>query len=234
MNTRRLPVGPIVLTVLAVAANVTAWMLIGTNVAYYVAEGRDVLLGRYTVGQFSALMVLLVVSVPVLVLAWTQRGRRRSRFVKLLVMTVSVLLTALVFDLVLRLVRPESYVVEGDIEHRRPNAVFTGVTRDVPATAYTYPDVKPGYPDVAYTLTTDARGFRNASTLEACDVVVIGDSFAEGSEVSDNEAWPTLVARSTGLRVVNLGMAGSAPRQYRLVLERIGLGLAPRTVLLML
>ena len=230
---RRESILRIVLTVLVAGGNVLAW-LIRTNVAYAVAQNREVLLGRYTVGQFSGLFVLFLLSVPVVVLVWTQRGRRRRRCVGLLVMTLSVLLAAFVVDLVLRFVLPQPYVSEGDVEHRRPNAVFTGVTRDVPKTPCAYPAVWPGHPDVPYKLTTDSRGFRNSEALNECDVLVIGDSFAEGSEISDEQTWPALVAGRSGKRVYNLGMAGGGPRKYRVAIEQIGLGLKPKIVLLML
>jgi len=168
-----------------------------------------------------------------LVVVWTPAGRRPKRALQLGVLVVSVLLTGIVFDLALRFVLPPPYTPEGDVYHRRPDTVFEGVTRDAPETAFSYPDVKPGYPEFGYTLTTDGRGFRNTSALEACDVLVIGDSFAEASEVSDEHAWPVLVAERTGKRVYNLGMAGTNPRAYLAGLRQIGLAMKPKVVVLL-
>ena len=232
-STRKRTVFRIALTALMVAVNAAPW-LYPANVAYQISQNRHVLLARFTVGQLSAVLAVAIISALVLIVVWTKPANRRKRFLRLLVMTLSVLLSAFVLDLALRFFRPAPYVPEGEIHHRRPDTVFRGVTRDVPKTQFSYPVVRPGHEDVRYTLSTDGRGFRNASALDACDVLVLGDSFAEASEVSDEQAWPALLAERTGRRVYNLGMAGTNPTGYLASLKQIGLDLEPKVVLLML
>jgi len=59
---------------------------------------------------------------------------------------------------------------------------------------------------------TDARGYRNRGVrLEDADVVVIGDSFAEGESLSQGDTLPSQLARRTGLRVYNHAYRGPPP-----------------------
>lgn len=77
----------------------------------------------------------------------------------------------------------------------------------------------------------DRNGFRNDTDLERADVVLIGDSFVEGSLVSFDETVGQGLARRLGLRVANLGQSAYGLEQELVVLRRYGLSLAPRTVL---
>ncbi|MHC4293107.1 MAG: alginate O-acetyltransferase AlgX-related protein, partial [Planctomycetota bacterium] len=88
-----------------------------------------------------------------------------------------------------------------------------------------------GYPDVPYTITVDKRGFRNTTDLEKYDVVTLGDSFTEGSHVSDKHAWPLVFSNKSNLTVYNLGMSGGSPLTYLDTLEKYGLALSPKTVI---
>ncbi len=153
------------------------------------------------------------------------------------IITLAVLganLTGCVLDLGLRLVKRGGYVPDGEIFHREPNTSFPGVTHDVPLTQYGYPNQRGGYPDIPYTLTVDGRGFRNSQAVSECDVLTLGDSFTEGSELSDDQTYPVLLAKRTGKVVYNLGMAGAAPRGYLATLKAIGLGLKPKVVVVMI
>jgi hypothetical protein len=84
----------------------------------------------------------------------------------------------------------------------------------------------------AWTLRTDDRGFPNRdSTLHGrADVVVIGDSFAQGVLVEPEESFPARLAAATGRRVLNLGVRGWDAYQYPLALEKYGLRARPRVV----
>src|SRR5882757_5935831 len=55
--------------------------------------------------------------------------------------------------------------------------------------------------------TTDARGFRNVSTVPSAvpAVIVTGDSFAVGSGVSDADTLPSMLGRFLGCAVYNAG-----------------------------
>ncbi len=71
--------------------------------------------------QWDDVRAQVTLSVPrlvgalVLIVVWTKPANRRKRFLRLLVMTLSVLLSAFVLDLALRFFRPAPYVPEGEI-----------------------------------------------------------------------------------------------------------------------
>ncbi len=222
-----------VITAAVLAGNLAGW-LITTNVPRLVAHRREILLGRYAVGHLTVLLVVLPISVLGLILTWTKRENRRARGRQFLAMTISVLLAGFVLDLGLRLTKSKVYVPDGEIFHREPNTTISGDTRDVPLTKYGYPNAQGGYPDFSYTLTVDGRGFRNRQAVSECDVLTLGDSFTEGSEVSDDQAWPALLAERTGKVVYNLGMAGGTPRTYLASLKAIGVGLKPKCAVVMI
>ena len=80
------------------------------------------------------------------------------------------------------------------------------------------------------TFTTDSHGFRNTREIERADVALIGDSYVEGSYVSDEETVASVLEDLTGLSVANLGRAGYGTLQEQEVLRRYALPLRPRMV----
>ena len=70
--------------------------------------------------------------------------------------------------------------------------------------------------------------------LEKYDVVALGDSFAEGSRVSDNQVWSARLAKKTKSTVYNLGMSAGHPGTYLETLKKFGLALSPKTVICLL
>jgi hypothetical protein len=79
--------------------------------------------------------------------------------------------------------------------------------------------------DVRY----DQNGFRNAADAGSADLIVVGDSFVEGSHVSDAEVITSRLQALLNQTVANLGRIGYGPQQELEVLRRYGLGLRPRT-----
>lgn len=79
---------------------------------------------------------------------------------------------------------------------------------------------------------TDAEGFRNARTRERIDIAALGDSFTDAMTLPVDEAWPTLLARRTGVAVQNYGTAGFGPQQELLALKDYALQHRPRIVVL--
>ncbi|MDB5352538.1 MAG: algJ [Planctomycetota bacterium] len=75
----------------------------------------------------------------------------------------------------------------------------------------------------------DRNGFRNPRDLQSADLVVVGDSFVEGLHVADHELMTTYLADSTHQVIANLGRSGDGPQQERIILERFGLPLRPKT-----
>ena len=80
------------------------------------------------------------------------------------------------------------------------------------------------------TVTYDRRGYRNAAELDRADIVLIGDSYVEGSYVSDDETVSSLLQAGLVRPVANLGVAGYGTAQELVVLEQDAMPLQPRVV----
>ena len=80
----------------------------------------------------------------------------------------------------------------------------------------------------------DAEGFRNATSDGPFDVVVLGDSLTYGYGVGDEESWPAVLARRSGLTVYNYGMGGYGPAQYATLAERALADKRPRWLIVAL
>jgi hypothetical protein len=81
---------------------------------------------------------------------------------------------------------------------------------------------------------TDARGLRNERALDRADVVLLGDSFTEGSRVGDDRIWAFEVASTSGLSVYNLANSGDDPQKYLAKYDLFGRDLGAKTVVVML
>jgi lysophospholipase L1-like esterase len=65
------------------------------------------------------------------------------------------------------------------------------------------------------------------------EIVAVGDSVTFGHGVEAEEAWAAVLARAfPGSRVINLGLSGAGPQQYRRVYETFGVPLKPRLLLI--
>src|SRR5262245_20370005 len=87
--------------------------------------------------------------------------------------------------------------------------------------------------DFTMTHRTGPHGFRNSPPWpDSADIVVLGDSVTFGYGVTEDEAWPAVLARSLGTtRHVNLGLIGAGPQQYLRVYETFGVPLQPKLVI---
>ena len=74
---------------------------------------------------------------------------------------------------------------------------------------------------------------RTREALEKADIVLLGDSFTEGSRVGDDDVWASLVARESGRSVYNLANSGDDPQKYYAKYDNYGLGLGADTVVVM-
>ena len=84
----------------------------------------------------------------------------------------------------------------------------------------------PGYNNVKVTIRED--GFRSngsEATPPSSDVLVVGDLFTFGDQVSDNQTWPACLERKLGRSVDNGGMPGYGAAQ---ALRRASLKLAEK------
>jgi GDSL-like Lipase/Acylhydrolase family len=132
--------------------------------------------------------------------------------------------------------------LEGALRWWRPTPCPSAAASEVMACLHTYSEVY-GWelrPNIALAIpagriTIDAHGHRAGATAGAAGrprVVSLGDSVAFGLDVDDGE---TLAAQlrllDPGLDVVDLSVPGYGTDQERIKLEREGLALAPRVVL---
>ena len=78
---------------------------------------------------------------------------------------------------------------------------------------------------------TDENGFRNSVGTKQADVVFIGDSFTEASQVEERDTFVRRVEAISGLITVNLGRGAYGPQQELIVLKRYGLTYRPRAVI---
>ncbi|HUW20658.1 MAG TPA: SGNH/GDSL hydrolase family protein [Sedimentisphaerales bacterium] len=223
---------------IVISVNVLLWAK-PCDLAYNVAQQRDILLGRYTIEQTTTLILLIPVSLLIIKGIWSgkkvrSQKEKRERLFKTVALSVSIVFAILIVDIFLRVVQHQRYIGSRSYYHRAPNTIDRGINKDVPATAFSYPGTAPGYPDVPYALTVDKRGFRNKTDLQKYDLVALGDSFTEGSHVSDEQAWPVIFAQRTNLTVYNLGMSGGSPVTYLETLKKFGLQLSPKTVVCMI
>jgi hypothetical protein len=74
-------------------------------------------------------------------------------------------------------------------------------------------------------------GFRNKRVPAKADVVTVGDSHTYGNTATMDDAWPSVLARATGLNVYNLGLGGYGPNQYYHLLMTKGLKLHPKLII---
>jgi len=74
----------------------------------------------------------------------------------------------------------------------------------------------------------DQHGFRNETDLESADLIVVGDSFVEGWNVSADNLLTSHLARQLDRPVANLGQSWYGPQQELEVLQRYGLELDPK------
>jgi hypothetical protein len=217
-----------------IVTNLITWS-IPDNVVALVAKDQQTLLGRYSRGHFAVNISILILSVVGLYIdqARTKQTLRRRQFqiVALLAIGTPLLVAG---DLLLRLTKTSQYVFDAMAYRRPPDTSWSGVVEDRPQAIFSYPNLAPGFPSFPYTLRSDARGFRNAAALDRCDVVVAGDSFVEGSHVSDEHPWPVRFAALSDLSVYSLGMSGYSPIRNLKALKQYGLALRPRYAICML
>jgi hypothetical protein len=83
----------------------------------------------------------------------------------------------------------------------------------------------------------DAQGFRTMPAVTPATgalppILVVGDSFAHGDEVADNETWPAQLQALMGRRVINAAVSGYGFDQMVLRAELIAPELRPAAIVL--
>lgn len=217
------------------------WGAMPNRVVELVAEGDPVLLGRYSLGQLSALLLLTATLLGLAALLASRVRFDRELASRAALVVASTLLGVSFASLGSRVLVPARYL-ERAVEdpkgeamgrlpeatrQRQPNQRFEILRADLPPAARSYANAPPGFPAQTVSLTTDDRGLRNRERRGRYDVVVVGDSFTEGSMVSDDQVWPALLGRETGCSVYNAGISGGTPPQYLSNFVAFGLDLQP-------
>ena len=215
--------------VIVLATNLALW-LIPSDVLSNIARDEQTMLGRYSRTHFAWCLGVLAISLVSLYVDWSTGAVYKRRWFQVLATLIFLVPTVAVLDFLLRTQDTMHYLREDGLYHRPPNAVFHQTMIDLPKAKRTYPNLQPGYPTIECEGRTDARGYRNATTLDQCDVVALGDSFTEGSGVSDPHPWPVRFSQIAGTTMCNLGMSGYDPFHYLETLRRVGLGLKPTLV----
>ncbi|MFQ5461383.1 MAG: SGNH/GDSL hydrolase family protein [Phycisphaerae bacterium] len=213
-----------------ITANLLLW-IIPSDVLENIVRDRHTLLGRYSREHLWAMLGLLLFSAVSFYVDWSTGETYKRRWFQVIASLMFACPALLLVDFVTRPPDRQHYVRDSVAYHRPARFAASLNYVDRPKAARSYPNAPGGYPDVACTLTTDENGYRNRSVPDCCDIIVLGDSFAEGSSVSDEHVWPVLLARETGLSVYNLGMSGYAPMHYLASLTEHGLALHPKIVL---
>lgn len=234
------------LALLILLLSIILWA-IPSDIIELIVRQRHVLLGRYSVERFSLLLVLMLMLWLIACLLVSNLKFKEMAF-RTIAVIISSLLGFAVVSLASRLIISPRYIkesvsnmttwpgdrVEGIVRHRPVNQQYRITYTDQPQTKHSYPNPPPGFPPVTITLTTDKRGFRNQTNLKEYDIVTVGDSFVEGSRVSDDENWPTLLGKKLGQSVYNLGISGSSTRTNLNNFLMLGSELKPKIALFMI
>ncbi|MAE63855.1 MAG: hypothetical protein CMJ18_06240 [Phycisphaeraceae bacterium] len=229
-------------------ASLLPW-LISSDVPKLIARQREVLMGRYSVDWMTTLIILTLIMWGIAFgIARPSKPSGRQRVFRIATAVVATVITLAATDVLCRMIQSPRYIEHTvqqrtswpgdrvkDVIRRRPADIHYEITyTDQPEHRRSYPGAPPGFGTVRIDLTTDHRGYRNQHRLDDYDVVVLGDSFAEGSRVDDKEPWPVLLAARTGRTVYNLGISGGSPRYYLAALRNHGLALQPETIICMI
>lgn len=218
---------------IVITVNALLW-LIPDDVVANVARDQQTMVGRYSRTHFAWNLGVLAISILSFYVDWSTGSTYKRRWFQVLATLFFLFPCVVLVDYVLRTGDTMHYIRDEVIYHRPPNSEFRLTFVDRPQAYRTYPNIKPGFGTVECAGRTDARGYRNPTTLNQCDVVTLGDSFTEGSSVSDEHPWPVRLAELTHSTVCNLGMSGYDPFHYLESLRRIGLDRKPRLVICML
>jgi hypothetical protein len=164
----------------------------------------------------------------------------------LMIPLMSIAVSLIFLDLSIRIMfRDQLYYRPHDMFlHRWPRMpLVSRFTADVDYAGETYGDLAAMSGERSYrehremTFKTDAYGFRNVTTPgQSYDVIIVGDSFGEGTGTTQEATWATLLADRYGLSVYNLSLPDNSPWQgyINLTTEIERLNTHPGAVLLLL
>ncbi|MBI1824752.1 MAG: SGNH/GDSL hydrolase family protein [Planctomycetes bacterium] len=214
---------------IVIVANAALW-IVPNNVVELIARDEQTLLGRYSLTHFAWNVGILLLSILGCYIDWSRGARYKRRWFQVLAVAFFLVPTVVIADFFLRTPDVQHFIRGTPAYHRPPNAKFNLKYVDRPEALRTYPNAKPGFPTVDCELHTDANGYRNRSVATTYDIIALGDSFTEGSNVTDEQCWPAQWAKLSGKSVYNLGMSGYDPFHYLESYKEIGEGLRAKIV----
>jgi hypothetical protein len=222
------------------------------DIVELILKQREVLFGKYSSGGFSARLLFSVLFLGLAMLLLDKKKSVGEAIGTLFIMTFSTVITVVLFIYATTFLKAEARYVEtqvtttntatgkaapkltGVTRHRPPNKRYELRQSDIPAQHRSYPNDAPGYRDLDIVLTSDKYGFRNLGEIkDQYPIIVVGDSFAAGSHVSDDQGWTELLQKDLAIDIYNLGVSGSDPRIYLNNYVTFGQKFKPKTVLFM-
>lgn len=216
-----------------IVTNLLLW-IIPSDVIEQIARDRQTMLGRYSRTHFYWIVGVAIISVISFYIDWSTGDTYKKRWFQVIAILIFLTPTLAVVDFILKSPATQHYV-KGKVAYHRPvNDVFRETFIDKPKVFRTYPGSPGGYEKIDCELRTDSRGYRNQTEEKSYDVVAIGDSFTEGSGVSDPHPWPRGLARTRCARVYNAGMSGYDPLHYLETLSEVAIPLKPKVVVCMI
>ncbi len=211
-----------------------AWAM-PSNVVRLISKEEYILLGRYGIDHFHAATVLTMVAAVAIYVVFAPVHLKRQRRVAVVAWSLTVVVALTATDVILRVMFDDAaYVHVGELRLRPPNMDHRLVYEDAPLPHRSLPTIRPGYPSYEVRMRTDARGLRNPEALDAADVLLLGDSFTEGSRVGDDETWAGRLAAESGLVVYNLANSGDDPQKYLAKFDLFGRDMGAGTIIVTL
>ncbi len=225
--------------------------LVSDDLIELILKEREVLLGRYSSGGFGARLLLSLIIGGLGLLLLNQKQSVGTAIGSMVMISVSTVITLVLFVYAASFMKIEARYVEREItvsntdagsaiyqtagvtRHRLPNKRFELTYADEPVQHRSFPNAPSGYPAVDIVLTSDQYGFRNQDVKEQYETVVVGDSFVAGSQVSDEQAWVSLLNEVMNRSIYNMGVSGSDPRVYLNNYLAFGSRMQPNTVIMM-
>lgn len=216
------------------ALALAAWIL-PSNVVRMISKEEFVLLGRYGIDHFHAAVILSIVAGVCLYLVFAPAAKKRQRRLAVAAWSLVAVVSLFTVDGILRLVfNDAAYVHVGELRLRPPNLELRLRYEDRPLPQRSLPVLRPGYPAYDVVMRTDARGLRNPRALDRADVLLLGDSFTEGSRVDDAQTWARRLAEDSGLAVYNLANSGDDPQKYLAKYDLFGRQMGATTIIVTL
>jgi hypothetical protein len=228
-----------------VAFSFSLWWL-KPDIIELIIRQKPILLGAYSQAHFGALLLLTPLTWMVAAFIWFRTPLRIALaggvlIVILLISVISVVTYGAYWfskpryiERVVDQDKASQLKLSGIVRHRPPNQRYQFDWTDAPERARSYPDAPSGYGTINIVLTSDEHGYRNPDAIAPFNVVVVGDSFAAGSHVSDHQGWSALMNQESRYSIYNLGVSGSGPATYLNNFAYYGLDKHARLVLFMI